>query len=140
MILSFFFVRIRATPRSTCNYTRFPFRTLFRSARLSGRSLALRDRAIANVRGLWSVAGSLFRLGVRTVATTARNGLNNVIGFFRDLPGRIGNALGNLGSLPYNAGRNVVQGLIDGIFAMIGRLASAAASIDRKSTRPNTSH
>src|SRR3546814_12145115 len=79
-------------------------------ARLIGRFLALRDRAIANVRGLWSVAGSLFRLGVRTVATTARNGLNNVTGFFRDLPGRIGNALATLGSLSFNPGRPVDPG------------------------------
>lgn len=98
-------------------------------ARLVGQFLAMRDRALANVRGLWSIARSLFSLGVRTVGNSVRGGLNNVIGFFRDLPGRIVSAIGNLGSLLYNAGQNVVEGLIDGIYAMIGRLASAAASM-----------
>lgn len=98
-------------------------------ARLVGQFLAMRDRAIANVRGLWAIAKSLFSLGVRTVGSTVRGGLNNVIGFFRDLPSRIVSAIGNLASLLYNAGQNVVQGLIDGIFSMIGRLASAASNM-----------
>jgi phage-related protein len=98
-------------------------------ARLIGRFLAMRDRAIATVRGLWSVAQSLFSLGVRTVASTARAGLDNVVGFFRDLPARIGRAIGDLGQLLYQAGRNVVQGLINGIQAMIGSLAGAASNL-----------
>jgi phage-related protein len=98
-------------------------------ARLIGRFLAMRDRAIATVRGLWSVAQSLFSLGVRTVASTARAGLDNVVGFFRDLPSRIGRAIGDLGQLLYQAGRNVVQGLINGIQAMIGSLAGAASNL-----------
>lgn len=98
-------------------------------ARLIGRFLALRDRAIANVRALWTIAGTLFRLGVSRVASAAGTGLGRVVGFFRDLPGRITSAIGNLGSLLYNAGQNVVQGLINGIFSMISRLASAASTM-----------
>lgn len=115
------------------NFTNFQMRIITGIigwvARLVGQFLAMRDRALANVRGLWSIARSLFSLGVRTVGNSVRNGLGNVLTFFRNLPGQIVRAIGNLGSLLYNAGRNVVQGLIDGIFAMIGRLASAAASM-----------
>jgi phage-related protein len=93
------------------------------------RFLTLRNQALSYVRGLWSVAGSLFRLGVRTVGNSVRSGLSSVLTYFRNLPGQIGSALGNLGRLLYDAGRNVVQGLIDGIAAMIGRLASAASNM-----------
>lgn len=93
------------------------------------RFINLRNQVIANVRGLWSVAGSLFRLGVRTVGDFVRNGLSSVLTYFRNLPGQIVRAIGNLGSLLYDAGQNIVQGLIDGIFSMIGSLASAASNL-----------
>lgn len=93
------------------------------------RFVSLRTQAINNVRGLWSVAGSLFRLGVRAVGDSVRNGLSAVLTFFRNLPGQIGRILGNLGNLLYDAGQNIVQGLIDGIFSMIGSLASAASNL-----------
>lgn len=88
--------------------------------------LNLRDRALSLVRALWSAAGTVFSNGVNRLASAAGRGLGRVVDTFRSLPGRIRNAIGNLGNLLYSAGRNVVQGLIDGISAMIGRLASAA--------------
>lgn len=45
------------------------------------------------------------------------------------LRGRIAGAAGNLGGLLYQAGRNVVQGLINGIFSMFGSLANAASGL-----------
>lgn len=93
------------------------------------RFISLRTQAINNVKALWTIAGSLFRLGVRTVGNSVRSGLSSVITYFKNLPGQIGRAIGNLGSLLYNAGQNVVQGLIDGIYNMFGRLASAASSM-----------
>jgi hypothetical protein len=50
----------------------------------------------------------------------------------RNIPRDILNAIGNLGSLLYNAGRNLIQGLINGITAKFGSLSAAvskAASI-----------
>lgn len=91
--------------------------------------LNLRNRALAFVRALWSTASTLFSNGFSRLATSAGRGVGRVIGFFSGLPGRIRNALGNLGGLLYQAGRNVVQGLIDGINAMIGRVASAAGNL-----------
>lgn len=57
------------------------------------------------------------------------DGVNSVIGFFRNLPGQIGAAIGNLAGLLFGAGQNVIQGLIDGIRSMIGRVGSAMGSI-----------
>jgi phage-related protein len=60
------------------------------------------------------------------------DGVNSVVGFFTALPGRIAAAVGGLGSLLYDAGRNVIQGLINGIASMIGRVGSAMANIAGK--------
>lgn len=117
----------------TTSFTQFQSRIIQGIANwiigLVTRFVSLRTQAINNVRGLWSVAGSLFRLGVRTVGNSVRGGLSAVLTYFRNLPGQIGRTLGNLGSLLYNAGQNVVQGLINGIYNMIGNLASAASSM-----------
>ncbi|WP_433651026.1 hypothetical protein ACQP2C_32455 [Micromonospora zamorensis] len=59
----------------------------------------------------------------------ASGALGKVAGTFSGLRGRITSAVGNLGSLLFQAGRNVVQGLIDGIRSRFGSLASTAASL-----------
>lgn len=91
--------------------------------------LNLRNRGLAFVRALWSTAQTVFSNGVSRLATIAGTGLGRVVNLFLGLPGRISRAVGNLGSLLYNAGRNVVQGLINGINAMIGAVASAASNL-----------
>jgi phage-related protein len=45
------------------------------------------------------------------------------------IPGRVLSAIGNLGSLLYNAGQNIIQGLINGISSMIGAVASKISSV-----------
>lgn len=47
-----------------------------------------------------------------------------LLSYVRGLPGRITGALGNLGSLLYNKGMNIVQGLWNGIKSMGGWLSS----------------
>lgn len=91
--------------------------------------LNLRNRGLAFVRALWSTAQTVFSNGVSRLATIAGRGLGRVVGLFTGLPGRISRAVGNLGSLLYQAGRNVVQGLINGINAMISSVASAASNL-----------
>src|SRR3546814_11798658 len=106
------------------NFTNFQTRIILGVARwvigLINNFLNLRNRALAFVRALWSTAGTVFSNGVSRLATSAGRGLGRVVGFFSDLPGRIVRAIGSIGSLLYNAGRNVVPGLIDGIYE-IGR-------------------
>jgi hypothetical protein len=60
------------------------------------------------------------------------DGVNGAVGFVQSLPGRIVAAVGGLGDLLYNAGRNVIQGLINGITSMISRVGSAMANIAAK--------
>ena len=99
---------------------------------------------------LWGVIQSIFNAAVAFVANailqivSAANGvtgfvnaiqahfqeavnaiqdkINAAIGFVRGLPGQIIAAVGNLGSLLYGAGQNVIGGLIDGISSRIGDL------------------
>jgi len=47
-----------------------------------------------------------------------------IIAFVKSLPGKITDALGNIGSLLYNKGKQIIQGLIDGIRDMFGKLKS----------------
>lgn len=44
--------------------------------------------------------------------------IGGFVDFFRELPGRIINAIGNFGSLLYNKGIDLIQGLINGYIAM----------------------
>jgi phage-related protein len=66
------------------------------------------------------------------IVTGAEQMANDVTDFFRSLPGRILAALGDLASLLYNAGRNVISGLINGVTSMVGSLGSVMGSIAHK--------
>ena len=55
--------------------------------------------------------------------------VSRAVSFFRTLPGRILAAERNFGSLLFNAGRALIQGLINGIKSMFGPLGSVASSI-----------
>lgn len=57
--------------------------------------------------------------------------INRLMDTVRGIPGRITGALGNLGSLLYGAGQDIVRGMISGIGSMIGSLASEAANMAR---------
>ena len=48
------------------------------------------------------------------------------------LPGRIMGALGNLDDLLFDAGRNVIEGLIRGISSMIGKVGDAIGKVTKK--------
>jgi len=54
---------------------------------------------------------------------------NGIVAFIKAIPGRITSALGNLGHLLYQAGRNVISGLIDGIKSMLGAVGSAIGGV-----------
>jgi phage-related protein len=53
--------------------------------------------------------------------------VSSLISFVTGIPGRVLGAIGNLGSLLYNAGANIIQGLINGVTSMIGRLTSTVS-------------
>lgn len=65
---------------------------------------------------------------IRGVWESVRNGIasaiNGVVSIAQSIPGRIAGAVGNLGSTLYNAGRDTIQGFINGVMSMGGALAS----------------
>lgn len=78
--------------------------------------------------------------GVRTIVGRVRgffndmrnaivNRINAAVDFVRGFPRRVLGAIGNLGSLLYSAGRNVIQNLIDGIRSMIGNVAGVIGNV-----------
>lgn len=102
------------------------------------------------VRAVWSAISAYIRTqinnikstinGIRVIITTVRNAFNsarsavssalsNVVSLVRGLPRRVTSALGNLGSLLYSKGRSLVQGFINGIAGMIGRVRDKARSV-----------
>lgn len=74
-----------------------------------------------------SVIGFFTNLGAAINAKVSA-----VIGFVTSIPGKITSALGNLGKLLYNAGANIIQGLIDGIESMISKLTGAVSGAVKK--------
>lgn len=62
--------------------------------------------------------GRMIDAGIRLlfgVEEGAEVGARDVLGFFASLPGRILGALGDLGSLLWNAGANIINGFLNGI-------------------------
>lgn len=57
--------------------------------------------------------------------SSVSEGFGNVVSFFMELPGRIIGALGDVGSMLFNAGMQIIQGLINGITNMVGNAISA---------------
>jgi hypothetical protein len=55
--------------------------------------------------------------------------VGDVVGVVKTIPGKITGALGNLGSLLYGKGRDLVQGLINGIRDMIGGLKGVVGNL-----------
>ncbi|GGN46805.1 phage tail tape measure protein [Streptomyces fuscichromogenes] len=52
-----------------------------------------------------------------------------LISWLRGLPGRILGAIGSMNDLLYNAGRSVIQGLLNGIMSMLGSLRSKLSNV-----------
>ena len=51
--------------------------------------------------------------------------MGGLLSFVSGIPGKILSALGDLGSLLFNAGKRIIQGLINGIGSMIGSVGHA---------------
>lgn len=66
------------------------------------------------------------------MSTKVSSGVDTATTFVKELPGKIKTAVGDLGTLLLDAGKKVVQGLIDGIQSKLGALGSAAAQLAGK--------
>ena len=83
--------------------------------------------AASGVAAFVSSLAGYFQAGVNAV----RDKIGAMISFVRELPGKIISAIGNVGSMLYNAGQNVINGLIDGIASRIGALRAKIADAAR---------
>lgn len=79
------------------------------------------NRARAFIGRLAEIPGRI-RAFFGRAKNAAVNQLNRLVGFVRSIPGRIRNAVGNLGRLLWNAGRAVIEGLVNGIKSAVGWL------------------
>jgi hypothetical protein len=59
-----------------------------------------------------------------TITSTLGNVLSTAVSWFKALPGRILAAIGNLGSLLWNAGASLIHGLIGGVESQFGKVKS----------------
>lgn len=76
----------------------------------------------------WEAVKGFTSSAWESIKTAVSSAITSVISFFSGLPGRIVGALGSLGSLLFNKGVEIVQGLINGIKSMAGAAASAVAN------------
>jgi TP901 family phage tail tape measure protein len=65
----------------------------------------------------------------KQITNGASKMFGDVVSFFQKLPGKILSVLGDLGSLLFNAGKSVIQGLINGVESMVGGLGNAMGGI-----------
>jgi hypothetical protein len=95
--------------------------------------VALVRQMINNVKTTLSALKAALGSAVSSAWESAKNattkGIARVVGFVRSLPGKIKNAVGDLGQLLFDAGVQVIQGLIDGITSKIDELKSLAGNV-----------
>ena len=63
------------------------------------------------------------------IVNGASNMISGLLGFFGGLPGKILGALGDFGGLLVSVGKDMIQGLINGISGMMGAIGRAVLSI-----------
>lgn len=77
----------------------------------------------------WNYAKNFVISSFNRIKSGVTNGINNAVSFVRSLPGKIKSAIGNLGSLLYQAGANVINGLIRGIQSRIAAVRSKISEV-----------
>lgn len=74
------------------------------------------------IRGIWDSIYNVVAGAVRNVWNVVSSTFNNVVGFVGGIGGRILGAIGNFGSLLYNKGKDLIQGLLDGAGSLLGKI------------------
>lgn len=86
------------------------------------------DRVISIINGIKTMVDNVKKF-FNQLKDAASGGTGSLIEFVKGIPGKILDQLKNLGTLLVEKGKALVQGLIDGIKAKIGALASAAKNL-----------
>jgi phage-related protein len=84
---------------------------------------------IAILTGNFSAIPTIIGNAMQRLREVVGQAFNDLLNLIRELPGRILSALGNLGSLLYGAGRDLVNGMINGIKSATSGLIGAAANM-----------
>jgi TP901 family phage tail tape measure protein len=80
---------------------------------------------INGISAIVSAVGRFFN----ELRNAAQGGTGSLIAFVAGIPGRVLGALGGLGSLLYNSGRSIIEGLVNGISSMIGAVSGAVGKV-----------
>lgn len=86
------------------------------------------DRIVAVINGIKVIVDKI-KTFFGQLKAAAEGGTGTLFAFVKSIPGKILDALGNVGSMLYNAGKKIIQGLINGITDMIGALKSQLSKI-----------
>jgi len=89
---------------------------------LLGVIVQIIEGALHGLEAIWSTIW-------HSLINAVTEAIGDVISTVSGLPGRILSALGNLGRLLFNAGRDIVIGLLNGIESLAGSVASKVASL-----------
>lgn len=73
----------------------------------------------------WSALGSLLSAAWGRITSAVSSGISSVVGFVSALPGKIVSGLGNVGSMLYSAGADLIRGFLNGIKSLAGNILSA---------------
>lgn len=90
---------------------------------------ALPGRALGALSRLGSMLAGVFRSAWSAAQRAVSSAASTMVSFVKGLPGRIKSGLGRMGSLLVSAGRDLVQGLINGIRNMAGAAVRAAKNV-----------
>lgn len=99
-----------------------------------------KDVVIGILRGLANIVQTVISVGFKAligimraawdgITSAVKAGAERALSFVRSLPGRAADALGDLGSYLYDKGRELIQGLIDGIKSMISAVGDAISGV-----------
>lgn len=70
-----------------------------------------------------SIVGAI-RNAINWAVSTVSNGVSNIISFFTSLPSRIAGAVGGMGNLLYDKGRDLINGLLNGAGSLLSKIGS----------------
>lgn len=77
----------------------------------------------------WNALVNVVSIAWGAIRNAVTTGVSSVVDFVAQLPGRILNFFSNFGSLLYNAGADLLRGLINGISSMVGQVIARAKGI-----------
>ncbi|MFR3450398.1 MAG: hypothetical protein ACLTSX_00830 [Collinsella sp.] len=72
-------------------------------------------------RGAWNALGGLLNAAWNDFISTVSGGNERVMGLLRDLPGKITGVFAGAGSWLINAGKSIINGLLDGLKGRVGK-------------------